>query len=73
MKSRLTAAQWRAARALVGWPQTTLADKIGVSSLTIKRLEADAGNVSEDVQERARAALEKAGVKFLNRGVKIDE
>jgi DNA-binding XRE family transcriptional regulator len=71
MKSKLTTAQWRAARALVGWPQTTLADKIGVSSLTIKRLEAGASNVSEDVRESARAALEKAGVKFLNHGVRL--
>ncbi len=58
--------QWRAARALIGWSQTALSEKIGVSSLTIKRMERSAGNVSDDVRNRARQALEAAGVEFTN-------
>lgn len=60
--------QWRAARALVGWNQGALAERIGVHPLTIKRLESGAGNVSDDVRRRARDALEAAGIEFLNDG-----
>lgn len=58
--------QWRAARALIGWSQTELAEKIGVSVLTIKRMEGGGGNVSDDVRNRSRQALEAAGVEFTN-------
>jgi ribosome-binding protein aMBF1 (putative translation factor) len=60
--------QWRAARALIGWSQSDLAEKIGVAVLTIKRMEAGAQNVSDDIRERAKAALEGAGVEFTNGG-----
>ena len=59
-------AQWRAARALVGWSQGDLAQKIGASVLTIKRLEADVQSVSDEMKARAREALELAGVEFTN-------
>lgn len=58
--------QWRAARALIGWSQTTLAEKIGASVLTIKRMEGRTASVSDDVRGRARKALEEAGVEFTN-------
>ena len=58
--------QWRAARALVGWSQTALAEKVGVSLLTIKRMEGGTANVSDDVRKRAREALEAAGIEFTN-------
>jgi transcriptional regulator with XRE-family HTH domain len=58
--------QWRAARALIGWSQGELAAKIGMSVLTIKRLEAGAPNVSDDARKRAMEALESAGVEFTN-------
>ena len=61
-------AQWRAARALVDWSQGELAQKLGVSVLTIKRMESGSANVSDDVHKRAREALEAAGVAFTNGG-----
>lgn len=42
--------QWRAARALIGWSQGDLAAKLEVSVLTIKRLEAGARNVSDEMR-----------------------
>lgn len=57
--------QWRAARALIGWSQGDLARQLGVSVLTIKRLEAGAPNVSDDMRRRAREALEVGGVQFI--------
>ena len=41
----ITAAQMRAARALLGIDQQTLADLAGVSLPTIQRMEASEGNV----------------------------
>jgi transcriptional regulator with XRE-family HTH domain len=57
--------QWRAARALIGWSQRDLADKIGVSALTIIRLEAGSRLVSQEMLDRAKQALEAAGVEFI--------
>ena len=58
--------QWRAARALIGWSQEELAGKIGVARLTIKRLESGSQFVSDEIRERAKAALEAAGVEFTD-------
>jgi transcriptional regulator with XRE-family HTH domain len=60
--------QIRAARGLLGWSQTDLADAAGRSLPTIKRLEreGDEGpSVSNDVREAVRSAIEKAGVEFI--------
>jgi hypothetical protein len=57
--------QWPAARALVGWSQGDLAEKIGASVLTIKRLETGSRNVSDVMRQRAKEALEGAGVIFV--------
>jgi transcriptional regulator with XRE-family HTH domain len=57
--------QWCAARALIGWSQSELAQKIGASVQTIKRLESGSRNVSEDMMTRAKEALESAGVEFI--------
>jgi transcriptional regulator with XRE-family HTH domain len=67
-RGKMIDGQWRAARALIGWSQTVLAERIGVSVLTIKRMESGADNVSDDVRKRAREALEKAGIDFINSG-----
>jgi transcriptional regulator with XRE-family HTH domain len=60
----MTKGQWQAARALIGWSQSDLAAKVGVASLTIKRLEGGQ-TVSGDIRARARAALEAAGIDFI--------
>jgi transcriptional regulator with XRE-family HTH domain len=60
--------QIRAARGLLGWSQTQLADAAGRSLPTIKRLEREDGEgptVSVDVQDAVQKALEKAGVEFI--------
>ena len=64
LKVTMLKGQWQAARALVGWSQSDLAEKVGVVSLTIKRLGGQA--VSDDVRAHARSALEAAGVEFTN-------
>ncbi|WP_072746621.1 helix-turn-helix domain-containing protein [Oceanicella actignis] len=58
--------QVAAARALVGWTQGDLAKAAGVSDTTVKRAEGTATiPASERALERIRAALEAAGVEFI--------
>jgi transcriptional regulator with XRE-family HTH domain len=62
----ITAAQVKAARALLGWSQGTLADATGLGIATIKRLE-----LSSELRGAAttlwkvQTVLEEAGVEFL--------
>jgi len=63
----ITARQSRAARALLGWTQETLADEARVSLTALKRLES--GNrleVYESTRDQVRRALETAGIVFLS-------
>jgi transcriptional regulator with XRE-family HTH domain len=65
----LTIEQLRAARALLDWTQTELAERAGLSAPTIKRLEAGFGPaVSDGVRAKLRYVLEQAGVEFLDDG-----
>ena len=66
----LTAAQMRAARALVGMEQKTLAERSGVSLPTIQRMEASNGVVRGVIETlmKVMGALEAAGVEFINEG-----
>jgi transcriptional regulator with XRE-family HTH domain len=60
--------QLRAARSLLGWSQTKLAQQAGLSLPTIKRVEredSDGPNVSEEARNKIRVTLEKAGVEFI--------
>ena len=60
--------QIRAARGLLGWSQTQLAEAAGRSLPTIKRLEREDGegpNVSDEVRLAVQSALEMAGVEFI--------
>ena len=63
----LTAAQIRAARALVDWSGPKLAAESGLSLPTIRRMESAAGpgRSSADNVEAVGRALEAAGVTFL--------
>ena len=70
----ITARQSRAARALLGWTQETLADKARVSLTALKRLESESGlEVFESTRDEVRRAFEQSGVVFLNsdRGVGV--
>jgi len=63
----ITARQSRAARALLGWTQETLADKARVSLTALKRLESENGlEVYESTRDEVRRALEAAGIVLLS-------
>ncbi|MCG2842274.1 helix-turn-helix transcriptional regulator [Sandaracinobacter sp. RS1-74] len=63
----ITARQSRAARALLGWTQETLADKAQVSLTALKRLESENGlEVYETTRDQVRRALEGAGIVLLS-------
>jgi len=66
----LTAAQMRAARALAGMEQKTLAKASGLSLPTIQRMEASNGVVRGVIESltKVMAALEAAGIEFINEG-----
>jgi transcriptional regulator with XRE-family HTH domain len=63
----ITAAQLRAARALIGIDQRTLADLAGVSVPTIQRMEASQGDVRGVVESLMKVvrALDLAGVELI--------
>ena len=62
----IEAAQVRAARALIGWSATKLAEAAGLPVATVERFETGApDNVPADAVARMRGALESAGVAFI--------
>jgi transcriptional regulator with XRE-family HTH domain len=62
----ITIEQIRAARGLLGWSQTELASRAGLSLPTVKRLEAGFGpRVSDEAREKLQRALEAAGIDFI--------
>jgi transcriptional regulator with XRE-family HTH domain len=63
----ITAAQMRAARALLGIDQRQLAEQSGVSLPTIQRMEASDGNVRGVVETLTKVveALDRAGVELI--------
>lgn len=63
----ITAAQLRAARALLGIDQKTLAAMSGVSLPTVQRMEASDGNVRGiiDTLTKVAKALDKAGIELI--------
>lgn len=80
----ITSFQMRAARALLGIDQKTLADLAGVSLPTIQRMEASTGNVRGVVETLMKVveAFDRAGVELIGeqarsesggRGVRLKE
>jgi transcriptional regulator with XRE-family HTH domain len=63
----MTSSQLRAARALVGMDQRTLAERAGLSLPTIQRMEASDGVVRGNVESLTKliAALNEAGVELI--------
>lgn len=66
----ITAAQMRAARALLGIDQRTLAELSGLSVPTIQRMESSEGNVRGVVDSLIKVvhALESAGIELIAEG-----
>lgn len=63
----ITSAQIRAARALIGWKQSELAEAAGVSLPTVKNIEGGA-DVRASTVAKLQDALLKAGVVCLEPG-----
>jgi predicted transcriptional regulator len=61
----LSSRQIRAARALLGWSQQTLADKAILSLNAVKRLEVGKSDPKVSTILAVRNALEAAGVEFI--------
>jgi predicted transcriptional regulator len=66
----ITAAQIRAARALLGMDQRRLAEAAGLSLPTIQRMEGSAGQVRGNVESLVKVveALERAGIELIGEG-----
>src|SRR5882672_3617881 len=69
-KNMMTAAQLRAARALLGFDQRKLAEQAGLSLPTIQRMEASEGVVRGNVDSLMKlvGALEAAGIVLISDG-----
>lgn len=69
-----SAAEIRAARAMLRWPARVLAERAGVHITTVQRLENGEGRLRSNLEtaERISGALEEGGVEFLpNGGVRL--
>jgi transcriptional regulator with XRE-family HTH domain len=63
----ITIEQMRAARGLLGWSQSELAKRAGLSLPTVKRVEAEKGpRVSDEARARIQQALETGGAQFIS-------
>lgn len=66
----LTSRQMKAARALLGMDQRSLAEASGVSLPTIRRMEASEANVRANVDTFVKVveALDRAGIELIGEG-----
>lgn len=71
----ITSAQLRAARALLGIDQKTLAELSGLSVPTIQRMESGPGNVRGVVDSLTKvvAALEASGIELIGEGMQSSQ
>jgi transcriptional regulator with XRE-family HTH domain len=65
LQSSMNSQQCRAARALLKWSQTLLAESSGVALSTVAEFEIDKREPREDNVTAIRRALEDAGVEFI--------
>jgi predicted transcriptional regulator len=67
----ITDGQLRAARGFLGWSQSELASRAGVTLGTIHKLEKHHGTVGcrADTLARVTAALEDAGIRFITEDI----
>ena len=63
----ITIEQFRAARALLDWSRSELAERAGQSPSTVKRVEGVASEpASQEARQKLQATLEAAGVEFID-------
>lgn len=67
----ITAAQLRAARALLGLDQRALAERAGLSPPTVQRMESSEGVIRGNIDSLGKlvSALEAAGIELLGDGL----
>jgi predicted transcriptional regulator len=65
---KISIAQMKAARSLLGWSQEKLAKESKVSIPTIRRLEAEGGSLGgrDTTQKKIVMAFHEAGIEFLS-------
>jgi transcriptional regulator with XRE-family HTH domain len=63
----ITAAQCRAARALLNWTQDQLAERAGVGVVTVRQFELMSSTPRRATLVVIKAALETAGIEFLDK------
>lgn len=64
----MTPAQIRAARALLGWKQTELAEAAGVSEISVKNIERGATDARGSTLGKIQSAFEAAGLEIIPTG-----
>lgn len=62
----INASQCRAARAMLNWSQEMLVEAAGVDMDALAAFEQAHGKVDCELKDRLRAALEKAGISFVD-------
>ena len=62
----MTPAQCRAARGLLDWTQTTLADAAGVAVTTVTSFERSWKVLTPETIQAIQRALESAGIEFID-------
>lgn len=70
MSDAVTAAQVRAARALLNWSQRGLSAASGVSHRTLARFELEDATPQPRTVAALRSALEAAGIEFVEGGAR---
>jgi transcriptional regulator with XRE-family HTH domain len=61
----ITPAQCRAARGLIAWSQSDLAQKAGIGAVAVHQLESGSSNPRRSTLTVIRQAFEAAGVEFI--------
>lgn len=64
----MTPAQIRAARSLLGWKQTDLAQAAGVSEISVKNIERGATDARGSTLGKIQTAFEAAGLEIIPQG-----
>lgn len=65
---KITVAHVRGARGLLGWNLADLAQKSGISAITISKWENNKSRPTNKTREAIQRALEDAGIEFSNGG-----